>query len=163
MAPPIDRLYGLAADVLDLVVANWPGEAEPLPSVQFVGMGALDFCEAVSVFIERTFPIEADVRVEQLNVGNAAWNRAATIGVSVSRCVPQMTVTGDRANLPTAEELRASAELILLDAQAMFNVVLGGNLELAGCNGFAFESWVQIDPASTGMGGGTLRFRVGLQ
>lgn len=165
MPPPVTVLFDLAQSALDAIVNNWPAEAEPLPDVQFVSNGeiAMDSCESLAVFIDRTFPHAGDVTVEQLGTGQTAALRGATIGASLMRCVPTPTVDqqGNIVAVPTPEEQTESADLILRDAQALFNALWAEYASAIGCKDFAFESWTPIGPTG-GQGGGTLRVRLSL-
>lgn len=160
MTPPLDRLYLLASNTLDDIVAGWPGDATPLPSYRYVSAGPApaDFCETLAVWVERDFTIEADVTVEQFISGTNLAGRAAVVAVSLMRCVPSMD---DQGRPPGIAEQDEAAQVVLTDAQALFNVLLDANRELAGCNGFSFENGTVIDPAG-GSGGWTLRFRASL-
>jgi hypothetical protein len=158
MAPPLTVMYDLCEATLNALVAGWPGEAEPLPDLQFVtnAQAAADTCEVLAVWIDRTFGTEGDVTSEQFVAGINFAMRSATVAVAVYRCVPVVSTEG----APSAGEQSTSAQLIYTDAQAMLNVLVAAQKagDLATCNGFSFESWTPVAPEGGG-GGGILRYR----
>lgn len=165
--PATTTLYDLARACLDSIVAHWPGDAvEDVPEVQFVSNGliASDGCDLLATRIERTFSMEGDPTVEQMfTLGPGFTNRAAIVACTMLRCVPTIDSVGDEAIVPTPAELEASAMLVLVDAQAMFNALVIGQAsgELGGCHTMTFDSWTPEGPEG-GVGGGTLRVRLGV-
>ncbi len=128
--------------------------------MQFVSNGVLvwDNCEILATAVERTYPIEGDVTLEQTSVmGPGFTNRGAIVIVTILRCVPD--IEGNAP--PTPEETEASAEVILTDAQAMWNALLAAVKagDLGGCRSLAFDGWTAFT-VQGGMGGGELRVRM---
>lgn len=162
MAPPRDRLYAMAREVLDVVVAgylnaaiaagaDWP-PAQDLPARQFVSIGppAWD-CALIAVWVETTNGSEGDVRVDapdphKAGVGHGL--RTAALRIQIVRCVPVMEEVAWGAAPPDAADEEAAAEVLLTDAQLVTNILLAASKagELGTCNDVVFTEWLSVGP-----------------
>lgn len=160
MAPPVDRLLGLAQTVLDAVVANWSDDAFPLPDLQYVADGAVpwDGCPTLAVSYVRSYPAPSgDVTLEQLSAHpRQKFTIASVWDVWLLRCVPDMDVNGTDIVMPAPDEVEAAADEVLVDAQALMNAVLSG---VPGCQHAALESCTAAGPQG-GMAGNVVRVRL---
>lgn len=168
MAPSVGVLYDLAASVLAGIVTNWPATAEPLPTRAFVmpGVPAWDSCEQLTVHVERTYSIDGDITAETLadtTRGSVFTTRAATLVATLIRCVHDADTVGDTIVVPSVADYTADSQVILGDAQALWNAILAGyrDGDFGSCDSVAFEDWSGVGPEG-GFAGGTLRFRIGL-
>ena len=157
---PVDALSDLAGKALAAVVDHWPAEATPLPAdVQYVSAGtAVWDCESVVVMANSTLGTDSDVALEQIvQMGMGYALRAADLSVLILRCVP---VEDDSGNPPTADQIQAADDVILVDSIAVMNALMEAQAagELATCNGLAFLRW-SAQAASGGLGGGLSEFR----
>lgn len=163
MPPPVDRVYTLARDVLDAIVAGYATAGADIPDRRLVTPGLPTFdCEGVYVQVERVSRHEGNVVVETPQPMLAAAGHAlsaALIAVTVVRCLPTPKPNGDP---PDAADEEAAAELILTDAQRVLNVLVAAERakELPGCNSLAVVEWVPVQPSD--LGGGTLRLLAGI-
>lgn len=166
MAPPPGRIYGVCADLLDVLVARHGGV---LPDRQYVAAGAPPWdCELLATWCEGTRGNAGNPAVvtAEANSAAAAWAmRAGTFVATLVRCVPMADVSADGSvvTLPTPADESAAAELLYEDGQRMLNgLVAGYNAgELGTCHGLAFLDWRVIGPAG-GLVAGELRVAVAL-
>jgi hypothetical protein len=163
MPPPPDRLYLVAREVLDVVVAGYIAESAPLPERRFISTGppAWD-CELLAVWVERTFSHSGDVRTETPEPTTAAVGqvlRGAQLRIQLVRCVP--TVGPNRKPPPSAQQEDDASKLLLEDGQRIQNILVAANKagELATCNDVAFVEWVSVGPDG-GMAASTHGLRV---
>lgn len=166
MVLPIDAMYNLASDALEVIAVRWDAGAEPLPTRRHVTYGVIPVdCEQLVVSAERTFGVDAlDVLAEGLSgLGGLSAaapfaTRAITFACAVHRCVP---VPDDSGTPPSSAALDAAARTAISDGQAMLNaLILGhraGDLEI-GSNGLAFEGGEALTPEG-GYGGWLTRVR----
>lgn len=164
MAPPADRVYTLARDVLGALIAGYATAAADLPARRLVtpGLPAWD-CEGVYVQVERIYRHEGNVTVEvpqPLTAHPGHAMSAAVIAVTIVRCTPGPDQQG---NPPAAAAEEAVAEQVMTDAQLSLNVLVAaqkaGDLPL--CNGMAFVEWVSVGPEGI-LVGGVLRLQAGI-
>lgn len=168
MAPAPDRLFVLARSIIDALNAGYQNDGVALPDHQLVtpGLPAWD-CAGLYVHVERTFGHDGNIAaeaVQPLTAHPGHTLRAATIAITLLRCVPEASDDGGGGIiLPSASAEEAAAALILTDAQRMLNILVAAQKagDLTGCNSLAFESWQSAGPEG-GLGGGLLRVRVGV-
>lgn len=160
MPLPLTAMFDLAKATLDVLVAEWPVDATPLPDRRYVTNGLLiwDDCESLAIMVENSYGTEADPTQELSDpMGMAFAMRGTSLGVALLRCVPDID---DNGAPPSAAEIEGAAELILTDAMAVFNTLVAAQVsgQLATCTGLAFDRWTSEGPAG-GLGGGVTRFR----
>ncbi len=167
MAPPPERPYFVAREVLDTVVAGYVTAGETLPDRQFVSIGppAWD-CELVAVWVERTAGHAGDISTEVVEpLAQAAGHglRAALLRVQIVRCVPTIDDEFGEALPPSPAEEEAAAAVLLKDLQLVQNILLTASKagELATCNDVGFIEWVSVGPDG-GMAASTHGLRVSL-
>lgn len=164
---PRSALYDLASGVLQAIVGGWPDEdhAAALPEQQYVANGDVQWdCAQLVVNVERVFPTQGDVTVEQWWQTDAGLGpRGCVLGVWLIRCVPDIDATGQVIKFPSAAAMDESAFDLLGDSTTVLELLLQAQLEgeLATCNGFSFENWTPVGP-SGGLGGGVTRVRTQL-
>lgn len=166
MAPPADRIFGLASALLDAIGAHFASVGVALPARQFVANSptVVHDCEQLAVAVERVYAVDGDtvVEVTQTSPPRASFAmRAATMSIHLVRCVPVMKDGPPRP--PSGDEITGSAQTILRDAQLLTNAVTAAVRDgsLPGCGTVAPLEWAPIT-ASGGMGGGVYRVRLGL-
>ncbi len=118
---PLDpsKIYDLAADLLDCVVAGfeeaYDDYAAPfaLPERQYVHAGEPAFdCEQVTVTVPDESGVTHSMPGGDVNVPICSPPRHVQLQVSINRCVPTLKDNGDP---PTAAELDAAARTTLTD------------------------------------------------
>lgn len=154
------KLFDLCSAILATLAADWPGDAEPLPERQYVSNGMIVWdCDQLVVMVEATYGTEADLAAEGIfSQASAGFGlRAATIGVAVLRCVPDVD---DEGTPPSWESIQDSSEIILSDAETVLSVLLAAQQagELATCQALAFDRWTSEGPQG-GLAGGVTRLR----
>lgn len=165
MPPSPDRIWLLAQELRDVIVAGYALAGVDLPERQFVspGLPAWD-CEILAVQLERTFGIAGNLATEiiepQLPQAAHAM-RGATFAVHLIRCVPTLHDDGTNVQVPSVTEEEAAAKVIYTDVQMLLNVIVAGQRagDLPGCSGVAFEAWQTVGPQG-GLSGGYLRLRL---
>jgi hypothetical protein len=157
----VTKLYDLCTAVLAAVVAGWPDDATPLPERRYVSDGAVvwDDCEQLSVSIDRTFTaVEGDPTGEGFSASPSLMAmRVAHVNVGLLRCVPDIVQQGTNFYAPKDEDVAAAAAVILTDAQALTQVIVG--MALTACGSISFEGWAAAGPEA-GMGGGVAAARM---
>lgn len=161
MARP-DRLYDLAAAVLDVAVAALVESDAGCPDRRYVADGpavAWD-CEQVVVTVEGTFGHGGDVSSETTEPIRCLWMRGARLGIWVTRCAPTMD---DNGNPPPAAEVDANARAVLADPQVLADAVVAAykDGQLVDVPGLSLEQWQGIGPEG-GLTGGVLFVRADL-
>lgn len=179
MAPPADRVYLAAREVLDTVVAgyvaaqagtDWLADSV-LPDRQLVSVGppAWDVTDegcaggVVAVWVERVYPHAGNVVAEPADAqaGSAGHVlRGWFVRIQIARCVPTLD---DQGNPPDAGDEEAAAEVLLRDCQLVQNVLRAAEKDgtLTRCNDLAFVEWVSVGPDGA-MAGGTHGYRMNL-
>lgn len=155
MLPP-DRLYNVARAALDIVAAAYVDLDVDLPERQYVADGTPAWdCEQVVVYVERTFSGLADQ--ETVAIQECLLIRSASLWVEVVRCVP---VLDDRGDAPAADDIEASAQVILADPLIITNALVAAYRAgtFGGCKGLVLEGWESLGPEG-GLAGGRQRFR----
>lgn len=149
MPPPPSRIYDIARDVLDAVVAGYLADAVDLPARRFVSLGppAWD-CELVACWVERTFGHAGDVLAEDPDPIMAAVGhglRAALLRIQIVRCYPTLSDAGDP---PTPAVMEAATATLLEDAQRVSNILVAASKAgaIGGCNSVAMLDWVSVGP-----------------
>lgn len=165
MAPPASRVYDIAKDVLDAVVAYHGGS---LPDRQYVSAGppAWD-CELVASWCESTSSVDGGSEVDAFeSVRRLAGHtmRAGTFVITIVRCTPAVpTTVGAQIQQTSVDEENAAALDLYQDAQMIINALRTAEEagELGACNGLVFDTWTPIGPDG-GYVGGEQRVRIGL-
>jgi hypothetical protein len=165
VAPPPDRIYTVAAELLTAVVAHHGGS---LPERRFVSAGPAQWdCEHVSVWCELTSGQSGDVSLESAQSLRSAAGfsmRAGNFVVGVARETPAVPkAQGHTIVLPSVASQDAAARTLYEDAQRVTNALVAAAKadELPGCNSLALLGWTVVGPEG-GYVGGELRIRVGL-
>jgi hypothetical protein len=167
MGVPTDQVYVVAREVLDALVASWPVDATALPDRQYVHSGnAIWDCDQLVVSVEGTFPHTGNVNSEEATAHPAAAGfgmRAVRLAIWLVRCIDVGVVNEASGDVtpPTQAQADADAAVILSDATALVNVLIGVAGDLASCHGVSFEGWQAMGPEG-GLSGGVLRVRVSL-
>lgn len=164
MPLPLSALWDLAAAVRDAIETRWPIDAEPLPDRRFVSNGTIVWdCDQLAIGIDSTFgtlgdPAFAAVLSGAQGIGYSL--RAASVTALLLRCVPapEEDDQGNVTAIPTTDEIETSAQLLLSDSIALFNVLLEAQAagELATCQGLAFDRG-QAEGPEGGLGGWSIR------
>lgn len=174
MAPPADRVYALAREVLDTVVAGYEATAidmgadwDPawdLPARQLVSIGppAWD-CGLVAVWIERVYGHPGNVATEVLDPQSVSAEhvlRGAFVRIQIARCVPTLD---DEASAPDPDDEEDAAKVLLVDCQLVQNVLRAAEKagELVTCHSLAFSEWTSVGPDGA-MAASTHGYRLGL-
>lgn len=165
MAPPVSRIYDVAAGLLAAVVAEHGGT---LPDRQFVSAGAPAWdCELLAVWVESTGGHDGNVVADVLQPQMAAaahTMRYGTFVVELVRCTPAVPDTeGPTLGMPTEAQEDEAAQLLYGDAQRVLNALVRAERDgaLGGCHGLAFMGWQVLGPQG-GLVAGQLRVRVNL-
>lgn len=155
----------LARAILQHVGAYYTTNNVPIPARQYVspGLPAWD-CEQVVVTVERQSPVAGDPTLEgptAVQADPAFHMRAATIAITVVRCVP---VLGEQGELTSTDDEEDAAELILADAGHVWLAIVQAldDGDLPGCGAVAFVSWDGLGPEG-GLAGGLLRILASLE
>lgn len=168
---PGNRLFAWCEAVLDALesweVANTEAWSLPERRVISHGLPALD-CELVAVWCEQTLGYEGDVTVAvggPLNPQAAHSMRAATIGITISRCdlsAAELDLVGGEVELPSPFSVTETARITYADQAHVMNALLAATKAgVFGQHQWAPLSWTTEGPEG-GLAGSTLRISVGL-
>lgn len=124
---PLGRLFEIAEHLLGMVGDAADDLDHPLPARRQVGEGALAWdCDMVSVNLVSIF--RGQPGGELLGPLRASDTWTAEIGVWIIRCA---TMPNDQGDLPSAEQVTASAGPLLRDAVLLSAGIMPGLMELS--------------------------------
>lgn len=165
-------LYLLASSLLAGIETQWAGE--DLPDRRYVADGETawdfesfgdwpEFSGQLTVRVVRVYPHTGDARQEFSGVFGIETMLGAEVEVQVLRCVPGVGQDEGGISIPSAEEIEASAAVVLADAMDLWAAVLAAKRagDLPGCNGVTWMGWSGVGPQGY-MGGGSSTFRLDL-
>lgn len=152
-------LYDLAVVAKDAVVAYYLAQGVELPERRYVADGIPAWFPGCPQFTTRIVRVYSGTPgAETVGEVDCLVQFTAVVGLEVTRCVPTVN---DRGDPPPADDVEASAGVVLADPALLFSAVFDAyqSGDFGDCGGLAYEQWTAKGPDG-GMAGGELTVRL---
>lgn len=160
----MDQGWARATATLGAIGDHFAAHGVELPARRYVSAGDIAFdCDQLTVTLVSYYGTNGDVSVQTAQPMRCNTLRGTLFEVMLLRCAPTIEGTPEHPKLPDPAELETYGRLIMNDAEMLEAAIVDawGNGVYGDGPNLVIENYDTVGPIG-GLGGGFLRFRVGM-